>query len=307
MSFTQTIKRDMLKNIPEERCCKLALLNAILTTSGRWNGSSYFEQEAFFSFTCEDESVASYVLGIVYELFQISMDVTEAVRDPKKGRDKLTFTYTGERAEEIVSEILSQGLYRIGDPFRQCCAEAYLKGAFLGSGSCTLPRNGAKTGYHLEFVFKVIEDAEFFCELLDHLNLMGSVVSRADRYIVYCKNREGVGDFLSVVSANSALRTFEQVSAAREESNNRNRVENCTAGNVDRSLTASVEQVRALRELWATEGFGKLSDSLRETALARIANPTLSYSELAWVLGISKSCLQHRIQKLMQTYEGETE
>ena len=288
MNFTTEIKREIMKNAPAERSCRLALLSAVLRTCGERRGDG-------FSFTSENEDVAAYLLDIAEKCFGARMTLTAAARDPKHGRDKLTFSFLGEHAAGYAEEILIQPLDA------QDCALSFLKGAYLGGGSCTLPRGGAKTGYHLEFVFPDDGDAELFLGLLDGFQLFGGKVRRGEKSVVYCKSREGIGDFLSVMEATSALKTLEQVSAAREENNRRNRVENCTAGNVDRSLTASAEQVRLFVE--NREKLGSLPSPLKETAIARIEHPTLSLQELADLLAISKGGLSHRLRRLTERFK----
>lgn len=289
MSFTTEIKRELIRTVPENRESCLALLQAFFMTCGVRTADGFF-------FVSENESVAAYILGIA-ERCSLRLTLTDAVRDPKHGRDKFTFSRFGEGAAQEAEEMFSQ------DVGSEESALAFLKGAFLGGGSCILPRGENKTGYHLEFVFHRLADAERFEEVFRSFLLVGGLVERADKQVIYCKSRESIGDFLSVLGANSALRTLERTAAARDESNNRNRLENCMAGNVDRSLTASAQQIRILASLKKSTLLS-LPAPLRETAEARIQNPTLTYSELAQLLGISKSCLQHRLKKLMS--QGET-
>ncbi len=296
LNFTGKIRRDLLRTMPKQRCCRLSVLAAFLDTSGSYSfGLSGRRDE--FSFTSENEEVAEYFLSLTEKLFGVSMTVTEAVRDPKHGKNKLTFSYFGENAFEYADAITDYSAVNLTD---ECCMRAYLKGAFLGSGSCTLPRGGAKTGYHLEFVYRESDDAQSFLELLDGLQLIGNIVPRAEKSVVYFKNRDAISDFLAVVEAEDALKQFEEVSAARDESNNNNRKGNCDAGNADKTAIASAAQIRAFRQL-ETEGVLQiLAQPLREAATARTEHPTLSLQELADYLGISKSCLNHRLRKLMQ-------
>ncbi len=283
MSFTTEIKRELTKTLPEGRECRFTLLQAFFKTCG-WR-----TEEGLF-FVSENESVAAYILDVA-ESCRFRMSLREAVRDPKHGRDKLTFSHTGEDGADV-EEIFAQ------DVDTEERARAFLKGAFLGGGSCILPHGERRTGYHLELVFPALADAELCGELFERFLLLGGMVERADKHVVYSKSREGIGDFLSVVGAQRALRTLTLTAAARDESNNRNRLENCMAGNVDRSMTASALQIRYLSSLRESELI-LLPEPLRETAEARIQNPTLTYSELAGLLGISKSCLQRRLKKLI--------
>lgn len=299
MNFTQEVKRDLVKRVPRSRCCKLALLSAALETCGETRRE---DGVPGFSFTGESEGSAAFLIDLVRQCFGVHLNVTEAGYDARRGRDKLTFSYFGERAEEILSELGGSGLE---SPLKDCCARAYLKGAFLFGGSCTLPRPGTKTGYHLEIVFDRARSAESFVDLLDRLQLIGNVVVRGEKFVVYLKSREAISDFLATVGANGALRTLEAVTAEREENNRVNRVENCSAGNADRAAIASAAQVVAIGALEARGKLPALGKALGEVAKARLEHPEYSLSELAAELGIGKSCLNHRLRKLMEICKEE--
>ncbi len=286
-NFTHEIRRELLSSFPDG-AARDAALYALFRTGGTPQG---------VEFTCEDERVAEYVLRLFEDVFGVRMGVKRAVFDPKKNRDKLTFSYSGGECGAMLRRLAS--FPRDDD----ACALWYLRGAFVGGGSCTLPHGGARTGYHLECVFSEEGDAEEFCTVLEHFQLLGSVVRRGERFVAYLKSREAIGDFLSVTGAGGALRILEHVSAEREESNNENRVSNCFAGNADRAAIASAAQAVAFREMEEGEKLSALPSSLRETARARMDNPTLSLSELAARLGVSKSCLNHRLRKLMKIHD----
>ena len=293
MNFSGEIKREIVKDLPPKRCCMLSLLKGFLHTSG--NISLDKGERSGFSFTSENERAAKYMLGIVEKLFAVPMTVAGAVRDPKHGRDKLTFLYRGECASEFAAEIASP--HKCGD-----CNAYYVRGAYVGSGSCTLPTDGKKTGYHLEFLLKSKEDAEEMCDILSSLQLVGSILMRGEKFVVYFKSREAIADLLSVIGAEGALGTLESVSAEREESNQENRVLNCLSGNADRAATASAKQFVAFTRLKGKRLLPALDKTLADTLEARLEYPTLSLAELAEKLCVTKSCLNHRIRKLMKLY-----
>lgn len=301
MNFTREIKRELLRSVPKKRCCMLSLLSAALETSGTCS-FGVVGRSGRFSFTSENEEVAAYLLGVAEQLFGVQMTLTSAAFDPKHGRDKLIFSYDGEGADAFAEEIASYDIYA---DRQECCKKEYLKGAFLGSGSCVLPRDGTKTGYHLEFIFQNYDDAVEFLLLLDSFQLLGNITARGEKFIVYLKSREGIADFLAIIDAEGALSTLEAVSAAREESNNENRKSNCYAGNADKAAIASAEQVLAFEKMKAAGKFAGISSALREAAQARLDHPELSLSELAEKLSVTKSCLNHRLRKLMEIYRTE--
>ena len=288
-NFTNEIKHDLLLHPPAGQNGVLAALAALLATGA-------VRREDGFEVVSENERVAEYFVRLA-ERFGAHPEVREATRDPKRKRDKLVIFCGGEGAERILARTRSlRGMLTEDED----AALSYLRAAFLGGGSCTLPHDGASTGYHLECVFFRRERAEEFCELLSAFELYGKVVPRGETYVAYVKSREAISDVLSVLGAHTALKKLDAVSAAREQNNQENRIQNCMAGNADKSAIASARQSLALQRLREEGVLQELPAPLRETAAARLEHPTLSLSELAAMLGVSKGGLNHRMRKLMQ-------
>ena len=81
-----------------------------------------------------------------------------------------------------------------------------------------------------------------------------------------------------------------------------NRRLNCDSANLDKAVEAAQEQMEAIRRLQAAELLEQLPDKLQETAALRLEYPELSLSELAAEFDppVSKSCLNHRLRKLLE-------
>lgn len=294
-NFTNEIKRDLLAYFPTTRAGALAAIAAMLSTSGALT-------EGGFVVISENERVAEYFQRLS-EALGIRPEIREVTRDPKRRRDKIIFFCGGESALSVLSETRALRPHLEENRDAALC---YLRAAFLGGGSCTLPRDGASTGYHLECVFFTQERAEEFCDLLSGFELFGKLARRGDTFVVYVKSREAISDVLSVLGAKSALKKLDAVSAARARTNNENRIQNCMASNADKAAIASAAQTVALQKLQESGKLQTLPEALRRTATARLEHPTLSLAELASILGVSKGGLNHRMRKLMQIYE-ETE
>ena len=71
---------------------------------------------------------------------------------------------------------------------------AYLRGTFLSVGSVNDPK---KSRYHLEFMVNTKVYADFISKLLNTFNLNSKVLKRENRYMVYIKEAEKIGDFPS--------------------------------------------------------------------------------------------------------------
>ncbi len=300
-NFTSEVKRELFAAPPQKPCCKRAAFFALLATCGSF-------QEGRIEFVSENERLSALFLALAESVFAVRFDIKEAAFDPKRERDRLTFSYAGEKALFIATE----AGFADGSAFRraaevECCALSCLKAAFLGGGSCTVPAAGTRTGYHLEFVFPRAADAEAFQALLVEFDLLGKFARRGERTVVYLKSGDMLSDFCAVVGAEGALRKLNELAAERQERNNSNRVSNCYARNADRTAIASVNQLTAFRELYEKGVFEGLPEPLKEAARARVEHPTESLFELAERLGVSKSCLNHRFRKLMELYKSTEE
>ncbi len=306
MNFTSDIKKELIASGIEKGGEKAAI-SAFLRTSG---DVGLRDGTPTFYFVSETENVAEFFMSAFFEAFGKELYVSHATRDKMRGRDKLVI----ECSEEIsLTAAKGLGLLKKTGDLREGIASsivssqegqvAYIKGAFLGGGSCTLPSGSGTTGYHLEFIFPTKKLAHDFCRLLADFELLAKVAERKESYVVYIKSKELISDFLSIVGAENNLKKFSVLVEKRDKANNDNRAMNCIAGNADKTARASVKQVVAFEKLRAWSGFSDLSEELRVLAKERIDNPTLSLQELAEKLSVSKSCLNHRMRKLLQLAE----
>ena len=71
------------------------------------------------------------------------------------------------------------------------------------------------------------------------------------------------------------------------------------SGNADKTAIAAVKQVVALQKLKTHAMWEDLNEELKALAKARLDNPSKSLQELADDFKVSKSCLNHRMRRLM--------
>ncbi len=316
MNFTSDIKKEIiLKGIAEYK----SSISALLRTSG---DIGVKDGEPIFYFVSETENVAEFLLSAFFKAFGVELVVSHATKDKMSGRAKLVIQCLPEHSLSVAKDLglcKRTGGLKEGIPFSLLSTEqkriAYIKGAFLGGGSCTVPSEKGKTGYHLEIVFASKRVAEDFCVLLAEMEVLAKLAERKDSFVVYLKSKELISDFLSVIGAEHCLRKFSLLVEKRDKANNDNRARNCIAGNADKTAIAAVKQVVAIERLKKSSSYAELSEELRVLAKARLVNPTMSLQELSEKLGVSKSCLNHRMRKLMeiaaeienQTKEKETQ
>ena len=64
--------------------------------------------------------------------------------------------------------------------------------AFLSCGSVNNPET---SNYHLEMSFNEEEFAQFIADLINRFELNAKIIKRRNKYVVYLKSSEKIGDF----------------------------------------------------------------------------------------------------------------
>ncbi len=306
-TFTEELKNEIIRVPLERQCCRIAFLSAFIRTSGSIisvNGNYGFE------IVTENERTAQFICGLAESVFGVSLTASQSEYDVKSGKDKLKFECVGENTTEILERlgIISRSpdgvslIFGIRESVvnSDCCVAAYIKGAFLGGGSCTLPEEQtySRTGYHFEVIFSNRITAGDYCDLLCYSEVLAKLVTRKESAVVYIKSKEVISDLLHIMQADNCLEKLNRIVEQKDRSNNENRVSNCSVSNIDKAVTASVAQIKAIEIISQTKGLQSLNKNLFEVAEARLADPNASMQELADRLKISKSCINHRMRKI---------
>ena len=170
-----------------------------------------------------------------------------------------------------------------------CCRTAFLRGAFLAGGSVTDPEKR----YHLELSTSHVQASREVSALLQEMGFLPRSVMRGGSAVIYFKQSEHIEDLLTTLGAPVA---------AKEIRNGANRAMNCDMANVNKTLDAVAAQQEAIKKLESAGQLDKLPEKIQETARLRMQNPELPLAQLAALFDppISKSCLNHRIRKIME-------
>ncbi|MCD7729475.1 MAG: DNA-binding protein WhiA [Clostridia bacterium] len=308
-NFTEEIKAEIIKNFPGERQCSLSALSAFIRTSG-----SLLVENGFYGFELSTESqlTAHFFAELIERYLDVDVDGFHSSSDVASGKDKLCFTCVNSRTGELMKElgILSEDNGELFIDFTikpeltasEESSAAYVAGAFLGGGSCTIPdfHSHSRTGYHLETVFRNKVTADDFANVLCGFDLLPKLVTRKENVVVYFKSREAIADMLNVMGAEGCLEKLDKIAEHKDELNNANRVSNCSVSNIDKAVTASVKQVCAIEVIRSTIGLQSLDEQLFSVAEGRLADKNASMQELADRLNISKSCINHRMRKIIE-------
>jgi len=292
MSFTSDIKNEVSK-LKHERVETIAELSVILKNSANIGDT--------IKITTENASVARYVFSAIKDLYGISSKIS--VRNGYNYTKNFIYILeVTKHINEIIKDLsLDTNIpknYIIDDDLSK---RAYLRGLFISCGSVNDPK---KSRYHLEFFVSNEEYANFIKSLLNEYELNSKVLKRDNKYMIYVKEAEKIGDFLRMMNAINALFYFEDIRIYRDHKNMTNRLNNCEQANVDKIIETAHKQVKDIEVIQDAGGLDLLSDKEQLVATYRLKYPEASLVELSEIISVetdislTKSGLYHRFNKI---------
>ena len=132
------------------------------------------------------------------------------------------------------------------------------------------------------------------------VDLSAHVTRRKEDYIVYIKKADYISDILGIIGASQALLDFEGIKVNRSTRGEAQRISNCDNANVDRSLSASEEQIRNIQRIEELVGLDSLSPGLRDVARIRLERPDANLGEIGEMLSppVKKPAVSKRFAKI---------
>jgi DNA-binding protein WhiA len=179
---------------------------------------------------------------------------------------------------------------------RRCCRRAYLRGALLGAGSLSGPREP-----HLEIRTAEIEGARFLAAVAAREGAELKTHDRSRHAAAYAKGTERIADALVAAGAFDTVLVLEESSVLAAIREDANRLANADHANLVRTGRAAHAQLEAVRLL----ELDSLDDDLRELAQLRLRHPTASIAELASRCRppLTKAAAYRRLRRLQQLAE----
>lgn len=300
MSFSSNVKDDLVKLKLQSAEEKAALLCALTHTAG---AITLGRGGLAIEYVSENDNVAKLAESLAKEIYGLSATVAAREVEGLKRRS-VVVRVGGENCRRLLVESgclpkdddedfipgnIPQNMINTDGKVR-----CFMRGAFLGAGSISDPEKG----YHLELVLRQQGFAQNLAEKAAVYGISGKVTARKSNFIYYLKEGEGVSDFLSLIGAMQATMEFERIRVLRFMSNDLNRRTNFEDANMQKAAMSSARHRLDIQTLIDGGEFDKLPVKLKQTAEARLNNPEATLTELAAELGVGKSCLNHRLNKL---------
>lgn len=285
-------KEELASLPPKNKYEALAELSALVQTAGSVNLSG---RGTTVSVVTDNAALPSLTARLALTLMlrqpvaTFGKHITLTFEDGKELLVRLkVFTPTMTRIAGIDAGLLRSGAEK----------RCYVRGAFLGAGFLSTGKNN-----HMEFAFSGEKLRDDFIELLPPSASPVGVGMRGGRSTAYLKSKEKISDTLIFMGATKAALELQEEMLVSSIGRRASAAQNCDVANIDRAVDAAAKQIAAIDKIDSVVGLESLDEKLRTTALLRKGCPEANIGELAEMLGVSKSCAAHRLDKLTKTAE----
>lgn len=302
MSFTGEVKAEII-NLDLLETEKISELSAVIHNSIITNNS--------IKISSENNAFIRHIFTLIKELYKISPKVIVR-RGYNYNKNYIYILEINQKAHEILvdlgikehDKILSVPKHYIIDD--ESLLRHYIRGIFLMCGSINDPK---KSRYHLEFLVSNKDYSDFFNAILNKFDLNSKVIKRDNKYMVYVKEAEKIGDFLRIIYATKSLLYYEDIRIYRDHKNMTNRLNNCEQANVDRIIATAEEQIKDIDTIINAGGLELLDQKEQVVAEYRLKYREASLLELSEIISIetgqslTKSGVNHRMKKIKDLAE----
>lgn len=294
MSFTSIVKNEVSKleiNEIESR----SELSALMHSNSKE-----------LKIITENASVARRCFKIIKDIYGISSLIT--VRKGYNYHKNYLYIIEINQKKDLIKKDLNINLNIPEDYITddEQLLRAYLRGLFLICGSINDPK---KSRYHLEFLVEDSEYANFISNKLNTYDLNSKVIKRENKYMIYLKEAEKIGDFLRLLNASQAVLYYEDIRIYRDHKNMTNRLNNCEQANIDKMIMTANNQVKDILKIMEIGGFDLLGAKEKVIAEYRLKYKEASLVELSEIISIetgqqiTKSGVYHRMKKISSLAE----
>ena len=300
-ALSRNARAELAALVPERRCDRLAEISALFHTAG----TVHLLGRGAMSFHLDlaESAVARRAYSILKELRVPSEIRTYHRRSFDRAvRTQLLVAGSPHAIEILVQAgVLGDGGLPLDRPpgrvvARPCCRSAYLRGAFLGSGSLSGPASP-----HLEIRTPLHGGAAFVRSVASSVGVRLRVADRESHSIAYAKSWEAIESYLSVAGASETVLALEERALVAELRAEANRLANADHANLVRQSRSARLQLDAVRLLEREGALAGLAPALQTAAELRRRYPSLSARELAARAEppVTKAAISARLARLV--------
>lgn len=302
MPLSEDLRDELAQIAPLRRCCRLAELSALFHVSGAWHLRS---GNVAVHLDLAGSAAARRAFALLRDLGVRSQIRTYRRRAFDRATRYQLHTDVDEHGLAVLREagVLSASGAPVEHPPRRvvgrsCCRGAYLRGALLGAGSLSGPRDP-----HLEIRTATTAGGRFIAAVAEREGVRLRLVERRGQAVAYAKGHESIGDVLALAGAGDTALSLEEHAVVAATRSRANRLANADEANLVRTARAAHRQLEAIRSL----DLNALPSDLAEIAELRLRHPSASLRELAAKSRppITKAAAHRRLRAIVNRAESD--
>ncbi len=174
----------------------------------------------------------------------------------------------------------------------------FVKGVFLATGYIKDPDKE----YALDFFIDSKDVATRLFNIFLYTGKRAFITNKRNKKLVYLRNSEDIMDILVLIGAVKTFFDYEEVTMVKDLKNKTIREINWEIANETKTLNTAQKQMKMIETIRDNGGLTQLSDVLKEMAQTRLDNPESSLTELADIIGLSKSGVRNRFRRIEEIY-----
>ena len=300
MSFSFDTKNELCRLPVQKLCCARAEAYGILLYCHTFSASEV-------RIITANENLAARLPRLFQRAFDVRFDRQPEPSGGEPGGKMVFQIHSQKKLDHIINLLGYEPRQNLALHINfamveeDCCRAAFLRGCFFAGGSVTDPLKH----YHLELTSSHLQASRELGALLRESGYQSKGMSRNGSFVTYFKQSHQIEDFLTLIGAPVAAMKLMSAKLEKDLRNDVNRRLNCDSANLDKAVEAARSQGEAIRKLQAAGRLIELPDKLQQTAALRLEYPELTLSELAEEFDppVTKSCLNHRLRKLVELAE----
>lgn len=303
MSFSTDIKQEITETRIRRKGDAAAIISAFTLSIGTLTYAASIKKWSIH-FISECETAILYIAKLSYRYFGMEFAINIIEQERLNAVYHEMYLYGDNLTDFLVTigymslDENNEPSYNMRIPKERVVTEtqkkAFLKGLFLACGTATEPHKA----FHSEFVLKNSELCAFSYDLLREFGINCKISKRKSAEILYVKAGESLEDLFALLGASNAMLEIADVRILKQANNEANRGVNCINANIEKAARTAIRQADDIKLIISSIGFDAIPEQLKTVAEARLNNYEMNLSELAAEIGIGKSAVNYRLNKL---------
>lgn len=308
MDYTAQLKKNLVDTIPDEREKRLAFLCAVTKNNAV---IEVYRKSIALTYEFEEKFEALAIIGVIKEFSSDEIYFTQkGVNGEKSYKIQLKDQAANALLEKTRLSRYEQDAFIPDDgvDYVKTVARdkqlfyAYLKGVLFAASRLKFA-DEEYSNYSLQLCFSDERYRDAIGEIMLSLNVELKSYANKSGFFLQSRTGSDISDVLAMCGASDCVLVLNNILAERENENEFNRASNFYMANYKKTMAGAKKYINAIENLQSRGILQRQDEKLKSVALARRQYEEDSMTELARRLGMSKTSLARRLNKILQLSE----